>query len=110
MAINLIDTTFMIPVNIFSNVPSTSAPIGSDVPGILAGSMNNQSCPAASQPAMIIRHAQLTAEGQDKSQGVTLHKSQEEKTRQNPDDSLITFFIIIVFILVMHLVFIKLRK
>lgn len=110
MAINLVDTTFMLPINIFSNIPSTSSPMGSDVPRILEGSQVNQSCPATSQPAMIIRHAQLTAEGQDQSQGVTQHKSQEEKTRQNPDDSLFTYFIIIVFILVMHLVFIKLRK
>ena len=110
MAINLVDTTLVLPVNIFNDIPSTSAPMGSDVPRILAGSKANQSCLAGAQPAIIIRHAQLTAEGQDKSQGVTQHRSQEEKTLPNPDDSLTTFLVIIVFILVMHLVFIKLRK
>lgn len=110
MAINLVDTTLILPLNIFSKITSTSSPISDDVPRILAGSMNNQSCPVASQPAMIIRHAQLTAEGRDQSQGVTQHKSQEGKTQQNPDDSLNTFLVIIVFILVMHLVFMKLRK
>lgn len=110
MAINLVDTTLILPLNIFSNIPSTSAPISTDVPGILACSKGNQSCLAEAQPAMIIRHAQLTAEGQDKSQGVTQHKSQEERALPNPDDSLETFLVIIVFILVMHLVFMKLRK
>lgn len=110
MAINLVDTTLLLPLNMFSNIPSTSSPISADVPRILAGSMNIQSCPAGVQPAMIIRHAHLTAEGQDKSQGVTQHKSHEEKTQQNPSDSLTTFLVIIVFILVMHLVFIKLRR
>lgn len=110
MAINLADTTLMLPLNIFSNIPSTSAPISDDVPRILAGSIGNQSCPGRAQPAMIIRHAQLTAEGQDKSQGITQHRSLEEKTLPNPDDYLTTFLVIIVFILVMHLVFMKLRK
>lgn len=110
MAINLVDTTLMLPLNIFSNIPSTSARMSDDVPRIVSGTVGNQSCPGGAQPAMIIRHAQLTAEGQDKSQGVTQHKSQEEKTQLAPNDSLETFLVIIVFILVMHLVFIKLRK
>lgn len=110
MEINLVDTTLMLPLNIFSNIPSTSAPMGADVPRILAGNNGNKSCQAGAQPAMIIRHAQLTAEGQDKSQGVTQHRSKEEKTQLSPDDSLTTFLVIIVFILVMHLVFMKLRK
>lgn len=110
MEINLVDTTLILPLNIFSNIPSTSAHISTDVPRILACSKGNQSCQACAQPAMIIRHAQLTAEGQDKSQGVTQRKHQEEATRKPPDDSLETFLVIIVFILVMHLVFMKLRK
>lgn len=110
MAINLVDTTLMLPLNIFQKIPSTSEPMGTDVPGIVSGSVGDKSCPIGAQPAMIIRHAQLTAEGQDKSQGVTQHRSQEEKTLPNPDDSLTTFLVIIVFILVMHLVFMKLRK
>lgn len=110
MAINLVDTTLMLPLNIFSNIPSTSAPIGTDVPRIVSGDVGDKSCPDGAQPAMIIRHAQLTAEGRDKSQGVSQHRSQEEKTLPNPDDSLEKFLVIIVFILVMHFVFMKLRK
>jgi hypothetical protein len=110
MAINLVDTTLMLPVNIFNDIPSTSAPMGSNVPRILTGSKGNQSCLAGAQPAVIIRHAQLSAETRDKSQGVTQQKSQEEKAQLAPDDSFETFLVIIVFILVMHLVFMKLRK
>lgn len=110
MAINLVDTTLMLPINIFSNISSTSAPMGADVPRIVSGAVGDKSCHDGVQPAMIIRHAQLTAEGQDKSQGVSQQRSQEEKTLPNPDDSLTTFLVIIVFILVMHLVFMKLRK
>lgn len=110
MAVNLADTTFIVPGNIFCEIPSTSSPISAYVPVIYHGTMDKQSYPGSLQPTMIVRHTQLTAESNDNAQGEKQSRHQVDKAQKPQDDSLITFLIIIVFILVMRLVFFRLNR
>lgn len=110
MVVNLADTTFIIPGNIFHEIPSTSSSIGAHVPEIYPTAMDKQSLPAGVQTAMIVRHTQLTGESRDDVQGDKQSRHQVDKTQEPPDDSLITFLIIIVVILVMRLVFFRLNR
>lgn len=110
MAISLADTTFIIPGNIFCGIPCTSSPMGAHVPEIYPTAMNKQSLPAGVKPTMIVRHTQLTGKSRDDVQGDKESRHQVDKTEKTPDDSLITFLIIIVVILVMRLVFFRLNR